>query len=161
MSPAASTTPALQLVVFRLEDQRFGVELGRVERVLPMVAVEPFPRAPEIVTGVFAFHGQLVPVMDIRRRFRLPARAPRAADQLLVVRTARRRVALPVDSVEAVLAIEAAEVTAADELVPGLDYVRGVARVPEHGIVFVHDLDAFLSLDEAARLAAALAGDGA
>ena len=155
MNAAADTADA-RLVVFLLEDQRFGLSLDRIDRVLPMVAIRPFPKAPPIVTGVFVLHGDLVPVVNPRRRLRLPDRRVRTSDQLLVVRTRRRRLALVVDAVENVLEVPAAAITASDALVPGLEFVRGIVRLPREGIVFVQDLDEFLSLEEEAQLAAAL-----
>lgn len=153
MRPAVQTqgTP---LVVFLLDGQRYGLDVERVERVLPQVALAPFPKAPAIVSGVFDLHGRLVPVVNVRRRFRLPERAPGVADQLLVVRSAQRRLALAVDAVEPVIHATPGELTAPDAVVPGLEFVRGIARLPTLGIIFVHDLDRFLSLDEEAQLVA-------
>jgi purine-binding chemotaxis protein CheW len=145
-----------QLVVFSLEGNRYAVELDRVDRVAPMVALAPFPKAPGIVSGVFDFRGRLVPAVNVRRRFRLPERAPRISDQLLLVRTRRHPLALIVDAVEPVVAVQRSEVAAAEDVVPGLEFVRGIVRLPAHGIVFIHDLDTFLSLEEEARLAGAL-----
>jgi len=152
----AGATDATGLVIFRLDDQRYALELLRVERVLPRVALTPFPKAPALVDGVFDFQGELVPAINLRRRFRWPERAPRLEDQLLVVRTPRRRLALVIDAVENVISVSAAELTAPADIVPGLEFVRGVVRLPREGIVFVHDLDQLLSLEEEARLEAAL-----
>lgn len=154
MSSAATTTD-VTLVVFLLEGQRYAVALDRVERVLHMVAPAAFPKAPDIVSGVIDFHGRLVPVVNIRRRFRLRERAPKPSDQLLIVRTVHRWLALAVDAVESVLTVPPSVVADADKLVPGLDYVRGIVQLPE-GIIFVHDVDAFLSLEEDVELAEAL-----
>lgn len=156
MSSAAETGRNVQLVGFLLEDRRFAVELARVQRVVRMVALEPVPQGPPIVEGVFNLQGTLVPVINLRRRLRLPERAPKAIDQLLVVRTARRVLALPVDAVENIITVDAARLTAPEAIVPGLEFVRGIARLPDEGIVFVHDIDACLSLDEEARLDSAL-----
>lgn len=154
MSVAAASTE-IELVVFTLDEQRYALELTRVERALPMVALAPFPKGPAIVEGVFNFRGTLVPVISLRRRFRLPERAARVGDQLLMVRTPRRGLALAVDRVENIVRVPTAEVTPPAELVPGLEFVRGVARLRE-GIVFVHDLDTLLSLDEEAKIDEAL-----
>jgi len=72
---------ALQLVVFDLEGQRYALPLGAVDRVLPMVAVSPLPKAPAIALGVINLHGQALPVLDIRRRFGLPTREYGLADR--------------------------------------------------------------------------------
>ena len=62
--------------------------------------------------------------------------------------------ALAVDAVEPVIHVAAGELTSPEAVVPGLEFVRGIARVPALGIIFVHDLDRFLSLDEESQLAA-------
>lgn len=154
MTVASASADAAQLVVFQLDGHRYAVALERVERVVPRPEIAPFPRAPEIVSGLFVLHGDLIPVVNVRARFRLPEHPPSLSDQLLVVSTRRRRVALIVDHVEGVVATEAGEVLTPDAIVPGLDYVRGIVRRSD-GIVFVHDIDAFLSLDEEAQLDAA------
>lgn len=152
----AGAKDGLKLVVFLLDAQRFAVELRQVERVVRMVALAAVPGAPEVVLGVFDFRGELVPAMNVRRRLGLPERGVRPADQLLVLQSARRRVAFAVDAVEPAIAAEAAELVAAEKVVPGLEHLRGIVRLPGHGIVFVHDIDTFLSLDEERQLGAAL-----
>lgn len=139
--------------MFLLDGQRYAVDLKRVERVVPMVELARFPRAPQIVLGVFNLHGDLIPVVSPRRRFSLPDRPPTVDDHLLVLRTARRRLAFMVDRVEHVLSIEMEAITRPEEMLPGLAYVRGVVRLEKAGVIFLHDLDTFLSLDEDAQLA--------
>lgn len=154
MSGVDAMVAETQLVVFGLDDRGYAVDLGRVERVVPRPEIAPFPRAPDIVSGVFVLHGEMIPVVNVRARFRLPEVPARLSDLLLVVRTPRRRVALIVDRVEGVKPVRAEDMVAPETIVPGLEYVRGVVHL-EKGIVFVHDLDAFLSLDEEAQLDAA------
>jgi purine-binding chemotaxis protein CheW len=151
-----ASTPAHRLVVFLLDERAFAVELGAVERVLRMVAVTPVPRAPDVVLGVFDYQGQVLPVMNVRRRFGLPERAVAPSDQLLLLRTPRRRLAFAVDRVDPAIAVPAGALVAADEVVPGLEHVRGIVRLEERGLVLVHDIETFLSLDESQRLDAAL-----
>jgi purine-binding chemotaxis protein CheW len=140
-----------QLVVFTLNDQRYGLPLSAVERVVRMVAVTLLPKAPQIVLGVVNVQGRVVPVVDLRRRFRLPERDFALADQLLIARTARRPVALAADAVTGVLEYSAREAVGAQDIVPGIEYVEGVVKLPD-GLVLIHDLDKFLSLDEARAL---------
>lgn len=146
---------SLQLVVFRLEARSYAVALDRVMRVMPRPEITPFPQAPEIVDGVFVLHGDPVPVMNVRRRFRLPEASARLCDQLLVLRTQRRRVAFIVDEVTGIAIVDQGDWVSPDAIVPGLEYVQGVARLPD-GMVLVHDIDAFLSLEEETRLSSAL-----
>lgn len=155
MMPAENAGATDALVVFRLDDQRYALALAVVERVLRMVEVVPFPKAPEIVIGAIDVQGQLLPVLNVRRRFRLPERGAVSRDQLIIARTRRRRVVLAVDGVEGVIDPPATERVPADTVAPGLDYVRGVTRLESQGLVFIHDLESFLSLDEERALEAA------
>jgi purine-binding chemotaxis protein CheW len=153
--PAGVTTLTHQLLVFTLDDQQFGLRLPAVERVERAVEITPLPEAPEIVLGVLNLRGRIIPVVDIRKRFRLPARALTLRDRLIVARTARRPVALLVDAVEGVVESSAAAVIAAAEILPGLAYVEGVVKLDD-GALLIHDLDRFLSLEEDQALAAAI-----
>lgn len=145
----------LQLVVFLIDGQRYGLPLPSVERVLPMVAVLPLPKLPALALGVINLHGQVIPVLDIRRRFNFPPKDYGPDAYLLVARTIRRTLALPVDEVLGVRAIQAEAVTPPDAVLPGIDHVGGIVALSE-GLLFIHDLNAFLSLDEEQDVARAL-----
>lgn len=149
----------LALVVFLLEEQRYAVRLGVVERVVRAVAIDPLPQAPAIVSGAVNVGGRVVPVVDLRRRFRLPARAARIEDHLVIARTSRRRLAFLVDRVAEVMELPAGALVAAAQVAPQLNYVEGVATLAD-GLLFVHDLDTFLSLEEAQVLDEAVAAEG-
>lgn len=145
-----------QLVVFTLDDRRYGLPLPSVERIIPAVELVPLPKAPDIVLGVISLQGRIVPVVDIRTRFGLAAREMAASDHIVVAHSARRIVALLVDRVEGTLDYAPGELIEATAILPGMRYVAGVIALKD-GMVLIHDLDALLSLDEEAALAAALA----
>jgi purine-binding chemotaxis protein CheW len=145
------------LLAFRLGEQRYGLPLQAVERVLPMVAIAPLPQAPRIVLGMVNFHGEVVPVVDVRRRLDLPPREYGLDSWLLVVRTSRRVLALPVDAVEGVVPVTPDRVTSSSAFFPGIAHVAGIVSLDD-GLLFIHDPEAFLSLDEERHLAAALEG---
>jgi purine-binding chemotaxis protein CheW len=142
---------AHQLVVFTLDEQRYAVPLSAVERVVRMVEITTIPQTPEIVLGVINVQGQIIPVVDIRQRFRLAARAPHPSDQLVIARTSRRAVALVVDAVSEVVTLSGQEVVTGETILAHLDYLTGVVKRPD-GLILIHDLDRFLSLEEARAL---------
>jgi purine-binding chemotaxis protein CheW len=111
----------------------------------------PLPKAPEIVIGVINIQGRIIPVFNIRRRFHLPEREIELSDQLIIANTARRTVALVVDTVDGVIERLSEEVTPADQVLPRIEYVEGIVKL-ENGLVLIHDLDKFLSIDEEAKL---------
>lgn len=143
-----------RLLVFRLDDYQYGLALEAVERVVRIVEITPLPKAPEIVLGVVNFQGRILPVVNLRTRFKLPHRAASLSDQLIVARTPRRTVALVADSVEGVVECSEHQVSEVEAVVPGTEYVSGVVKLSD-GLVLIHDLALFLSLDEERRLDAA------
>jgi purine-binding chemotaxis protein CheW len=150
-----------QLVAFTLNRQAYALRLASVRQVLRMVEVTPLPKAPEIVLGVVSLHGTVVPVLSIRRRVGLTDGEARLSDQLIIADAAGRIVALVVDAVIGVVERSTEEITEAESIVPGAEYVEGVARI-EKGMLFIHDLDRFLSQHEESQLHRALAkGRGA
>ena len=136
-----------QLVVFALDDQRYALHLSAVDRVVPMVRVTPLPKAPDIVIGVVNVQGRVIPVINMRRRFRLPEREAALTDRLIVAHTARRPVALTADAVAGVLEYPGQDIVAAEGVLPGVEHVEGIAKLKD-GLILIHDLDRFLSLEE-------------
>lgn len=120
-----------------------------------MVAITPLPKAPAIVFGVVNIQGRLIAVINMRRRFHLPEREITLTDQLVVAHTARRPVALVADAVLDVIAYPAQSLIATGEVLPNIEYVEGVIKLAD-GLIFIHDLDKFLSLEEEKFLANAL-----
>lgn len=147
----------LQLIVFTLDERYYALHLEVVERTVRMVEITPLPKAAEMVIGVINVHGSIIPVLNIRRRFRLPEREAQLNHQLIIARTSRRRVALVADTVSDVVSLAPEQLVDPAGILPRLEYVEGVA-ILDSGMVFIHDLDAFLSLNEEQELEAALGG---
>ena len=145
----------LQLLVFTLDAQRYALHLSAVERAVLMIEITPLPKAPEIVIGVVNVHGTLVPVLNIRKRFRLSEREPDLGDQLIIARTAGRTVALVVDTVNDVVSLPSVEIVTPESILSQLEHLEGVVKLND-GMVFIQDLDAFLSLEEEQALEAAI-----
>jgi purine-binding chemotaxis protein CheW len=143
------------LIIFTLDDQRYALPLPAADRVVRMVAITPLPKAPDIVLGVVNFQGRIIPVINVRRRFCLPEREIALTDQLVVAHTGRRHVALVADAVLEVIACAAQSLIATEDIVPKVKYVDGVVKLID-GLILIHDLDKFLSLEEEDSLDQAL-----
>ena len=149
------SAPLRPVVEFALDSQRYALPLETVEQVLAMVLVSPLPQAPDMVVGVINFHGVLLPVLDIRSRFGLPPRTWGPQTQLMVVRPGPYRLVLPVDQVSGVSRVSVDPIPPEALIYPGVGPLAGIVRLPD-GLLFLCDVEAFLSLDEARQLAAAL-----
>jgi purine-binding chemotaxis protein CheW len=147
-----------QILVFSLEERLCALPLSAVERVIRAVEITPLPKAPEIVQGVINVHGRIIPVVDVRTRFRLPARALDCDDRLIIAVTPGRAVALAADRVVGIRVIATEAMVVSERALPFAEYIRGVVKF-EEDLALIYDLDGFLSLDEGRELDAALSGE--
>jgi purine-binding chemotaxis protein CheW len=155
MSESAEKTGVL--VIFVLDQQKYALRLEAVERVIPTVELTPLPKAPDIVEGVINLGGRIVPVLNLRRRFRHPEREMETGDHLIIARTSKRTVALIVDEALGAVEYPEAAIVGKAEVLNQAGYVEGVIKISD-GLILIHDLNTFLSLDEAETLDKALDG---
>lgn len=145
----------MMLLVFTLDDRHCALDISVVKRVYRAIAVTPLPASPDIVMGIINIRGSVIPVIDIRKRFRLPQKKLTPNDRLIIAHTPKRSVALVADSVSDVVACSSETLISADAIVPGLEHLAGVVRTDE-GLILIHDLNRFLSLEEETILDCAL-----
>lgn len=142
-------------VIFILDSQRYALPLTVVEYIVRAVEVTPLPEAPAIVLGAIDVKGEVLPVLNLRRRFMLPEREIEPNDQFLIAYTNQRSVVLVIDEARGVIECDPSAVISADRIAPGLERFKGVVQLDD-GLVLIHDLDRFLSLDEEQSLEAAM-----
>jgi purine-binding chemotaxis protein CheW len=142
---------AKSFLVFREGEQRFGLNLREVERIEKCVAIESVSVKPEFVKGILNYHGELLPVIDIRRIFQLPEREDSLTDMLIIARTKKRALAIWAESIEGVVEKQAEEIEDAQRLFLGLDYVKGIFKFADK-TVLINDLDKFITDRELKKL---------
>jgi purine-binding chemotaxis protein CheW len=150
------TPPPREILLFTLESQRYALPLDDVRELVRAVRLTPLPQAPSIVEGLFNLRGELVPVLDMRRRFRWPARPVLSSDHFIITQAGPRTLALRVDRAEGLLSLDVGALDTTPRELPGVGYVAGVLKLPD-GLVLVHDLRTFLSQAETLELEDALA----
>lgn len=144
---------------FWLAGQHFAVALEHVVRVLPALLSTPLPGAPATVCGLVNVQGQILPVVDLARRFDWPSAQVTLWQPFIWLRTSRRDLLLPVATVEAVHSCAAEDFSpASDPRVPS-SLLQGVLRTAE-GMLLIQDVEQVLSDADEQCLAAALAENG-
>jgi purine-binding chemotaxis protein CheW len=139
-----------KLLIFALSGLRYALPLPDIERILPAVEITPVPKAPEIVMGLVNVQGRIIPVLNIRKLFRLPETPITLNDHIIIARTTLCPVAIVVDNVLSVTEYREQDIVSAAELFPGIEYLEGVAKL-ENGILLIYDLERFLSPEEKAE----------
>jgi purine-binding chemotaxis protein CheW len=102
---AARPDPIVELCAFRVGDEEYVIDIRRIREIVQPLPVTQVPRAPEWMEGVANLRGEVVPVLDVRRRLGLVPRPPTRRTKFLVVHVAGRVIALVVDGVSEVVRI--------------------------------------------------------
>ncbi len=113
---AAKDGPRVQLCTFRIGGEDYAIDIMRVREIIHPLPITPVPRAPSFVEGVIRLRGEVVPVLDVRKRLGLAATPPTRKMRFLVVNVAGRRIGLVVDEVCEVLRIPLGEIRPAPPL---------------------------------------------
>jgi purine-binding chemotaxis protein CheW len=141
----------LKFLVFRLGDDEFALPIDAVDEVARVPEhVTRLPKTPKFLEGIINLRGEVLPVVDQRRRFEMPVREGSADRRLVVVRTERHRAGLIVDNVSEVLRCDARALKPAPDLTgEALALVRSVINLESAGrIVLLLDPSELLSRTE-------------
>ena len=136
-----------QILIFTLNEQRYGIPLGVVEMVVRIVAITPLTGGYEFIDGVINVHGNIIPVLNLRCRFGLPGRPTKLSDQLIILRCATRGFALMVDMACGVLDCTEQMQAEAAEIFPGLPFLTAVVKLPD-GMILLQNPEALLTPGE-------------
>jgi purine-binding chemotaxis protein CheW len=159
---AESASDLLQLVSFVIEGEEFGIDILKVQEIIRPVPITRVPNAPAFVEGVINLRGRIVPVIDARRRFGLPAREMDEDSRIVVIELSGRTVGFIMDAVREVIRVERGVIEPPPELAIGIDadYLSGVAKLDDRLLILL-DVERVLADDERDALADAVPpGDG-
>jgi purine-binding chemotaxis protein CheW len=142
-----------QLVVFRLGDESYGVSIEVVNTIIRLSEITAVPHTPASVSGVINLRGVIVPVIDLRRRFGLPASEATKASRIVVVENDGIMVGMIVDAVTETLRLSGGQIEPLSPLVQSVDaqYLRGVGKVGERLIILLA-LEQVLAREEVEQL---------
>lgn len=145
-----------KLVTFRLGDDHFAADIFSVERVLRYSVPTSVPDMPAYIEGVMDYQGRVVPIVNLRRRFEMPAMEARNETRTLVLNVAGEWIGVVVDAVTEVASFSRADVAPPPTLFRGLagEYLKGILRRGDRLVIFL-DVDKLLSSNERMALQSA------
>jgi purine-binding chemotaxis protein CheW len=150
---STATSPDVQIVVFELGDERYGLDISSVYEIIRRQPITAVPKAPAFVEGVINLRGRIIPVVDLRERFGMAAGEETKASRIVVCEAAGTRVGLIVDGVSEVLMVPPGAMEATPDVTAGPDaaYLRAIAKLGDRLIILL-DLDGLFGLAEGAAL---------
>jgi purine-binding chemotaxis protein CheW len=143
-----------QWVTFYLADEKYGVPVAQVREVLRYTEITPVPGAPDYVLGIINLRGNVVTVLDTRKRFALPPVEVDDSTRVVIIEVEEQVVGILVDQVSEVMRLNTGEIETAPNV--GNDesskYIQGVASRDGNLLILV-DLHKLLSDEEWAEMA--------
>ena len=145
----------MDVLVFEIGGIRYGLPALQVREIVRAVTIVPLPNAPTIVEGIVNVRGDVVPVLDVRARFRLSAKLLAHTDHFVMAWAGPRLVGIRADRAHSLVRVDTDVVEHPALVTRDMTYVAGVARLPD-GLVLIHDLVTFLDDGETAALDGAM-----
>jgi purine-binding chemotaxis protein CheW len=153
-------------LIFSVEGQWYGLPVTQVLRIIEIVAMLELPGAPQGVQGMINVQGQVVPVIDLRRRWGLPPQTYTLRTPIILVggENERQTMGLIVDSVAEVIEVRPEQLKRIEQVVPAesagelahqAPYLSGIARWGQQ-LGLLLKVEALLDPAEHAQLMAAL-----
>jgi len=152
--PSANEQQLLQqLIVFRIEDEEFGIPIEAVQEIIKVGMITPIPDSPAFIQGLINVRGDIVAVINLKARFFISSDEG-IAKHIVIAKQPESLFGIMVDEVIEVLRIQEADIKPPPHLMSQIheDYVHGVLT-HEGRLIILLDLSKILSEDELSRLA--------
>ena len=143
---AQATGESLQVAAFCVGEQQYGLDIMRIKEIINPVAITPVPRAPVFIEGIIELRGAFLPVVDLRKRFRIEATSMTRENKFVIVSLSGRVIGLIVDKVIEVRRIPVGSISDRADLALGANtkFLTGCYK-SDDAILLMLDLDEVLS----------------
>jgi len=146
-------TETTQYLTFRLGDEIFALDISKVREVLDFTNLTKVPRTPEFMSGVINLRGSVVPVVDMRLKFGMPATENTVNTCIIIVEISldgeTTVLGALADSVQEVMDLEPDQIEPAPRIGTRLrtDFIRGMGK-QDSNFIMILDIDEVFSADE-------------
>ena len=150
----ATRVRQIQLATFVVGGEEYALDIMRIKEIINPLRVTPVPKVPAFIEGVIELRSAIIPIVDLRKRFDLPAPAPTRGTKYIIVAIEGRIVGLVVDAVGEVLRLTETDLRPPPQLMDpsAAGLFTSVCKVKGR-IVMVLDIDRILSSQERLSLA--------
>ncbi|MDF2891393.1 MAG: purine-binding chemotaxis protein CheW [Clostridia bacterium] len=143
----------LQLVVFKLDKEEYGVDIMQVQEISPYQKLTKVPNSPDFVDGIVNLRGDVIPVVNLKKKFRLIESEVTELTRLIVINNGSRRTGFIVDDASEVITISDKDIEEAPPMIVGADrkYIQGVGKLDKR-ILIILNLHKLLTEEEEIQL---------
>jgi len=142
------TTQELQLVIFRLAKEEYGLPITKVQEINRLVPITKLPQTPSFMEGIINLRGRIIPIIDLRKRFQLAASEHNEDNRIIIVEVKGQIVGIIVDAVNEVVRLpqSSIEPPPAAFILDG-QYIHGVGKMEDRLLILLN-IDSILTSQE-------------
>ncbi len=142
-----------QPVIFKLEGETYGMDIAYVNSIEHEQQIVRVPNSSDIIKGIVNLRGEIIPVIDLRVKFKVENTNKQVNTELVVINLETNKIALEVDAVEEIQNIDADDIVEMPVIAKGddIDYFENVAKVGDKLIIMINPIN-ILSKDEAIKV---------
>ncbi|HTN44020.1 MAG TPA: chemotaxis protein CheW [Nitrospiria bacterium] len=146
-------TIELRVVTFQIDDREYAVDISKIIEIIYYRPATPLPQTPGFIEGVVDLRGTVIPVLDLKKRLRLPSKDTVRRNHILIVRFKNKMIGIVVDEVKQVVKIDERQIQSSQNIMDGggSKYLQGVCKINDR-LVFLLSLDSLMTDDEHAQL---------
>ncbi len=146
--------PIVQLIIFKLGEEEYGVNIDQVRDIVRTGFITPIPDSPDFIRGVTNVRGEIAVVIDPKERFFLSIEKENGERHIVMTVQEKNLLGLIVDEVTEVMRIPETEIKPTPDLVTRIDktYVSGMVTT-DNRLITLLDLNKVLLQEELAKLA--------
>lgn len=139
-----------EILVFCIENQKFAINLQKVDCVIRAQAITKIADMPYFIEGVLDFHGEVIPVVNLRKKFSYQNVDLKIDDRFIIINSSLKKLALIVDEVEEVLSPNINDIISSKEIIGGLKIFKLLNY--NTSIILIYELEDFLSNSEVVEI---------
>ncbi len=142
-----------QFVGFQIGEELYGIDIHTIQEIDRMHSVTRLPKTLPFIEGVINLRRRIIPVIDMAKRFGLPAIVEGRQTRIIIAHLSGQTVGLIVENVSEVITLDEESIEPAPAMAFAVDqkYVEGVGRIDE-GLIILLNLDLLLSVEEMSQL---------
>jgi purine-binding chemotaxis protein CheW len=138
-SARQSNNPIIQLVGFRLDNEDYAIAITKIQEIILMKPITRIPQVPDFIEGLINLRGSVIPIVNLRKRFGLPAREVDDETRTIVVNILEKTVGCIVDAVTQVMRINRDQIQPPplSVLAVSHQYIAGLARLDDRLLIIL------------------------
>jgi purine-binding chemotaxis protein CheW len=149
---SGGSVDTMEFLTFTLGEEEYGVDILKVQEIRGYDSVTRLPDSPDFVKGVVNLRGTIVPVVDLRLKFKLAEAVYNEFTVMVILNMRGRIVGVVVDSVSDVIRLQAGHIQPPPELGAAVDtrFISGIGAPDESRMLILLDIDRLMSSEDMA-----------